>query len=524
MQSVVAASHPRAVEVGLEILRKGGNAVDAAIAVNAALAVVEPTACGLGGDLAALVWDADSIHGLLSYGGAPAAGRIGEVPALPDGTIDRYSPWSWTVPGCVAGWRALHERMGSLAWRALLQPAAELARSGVRVPPVIARGWASGQARFSNHPGFAEVFLPGGAAPIAGQVFHNPALAETLERVQRGGAEEFYSGETARRLVAYSREVGGPLALEDLARPIPAWVDPITTRYRDVDLWELPPPGQGLAALQMLDILSQLDLQGLGPDDPDRWHLMVEAKKAAYEDRARHYADPDFLDLPALRNPERVRRQAERIDRARAALCSDLVELSAGETTILAVGDAAGTMISLIQSNYTGFGSGYAAPSLGFGIQNRGAQFSLNPDHPNALAPGKRPFHTIIPALLGREGIPVMAFGLMGGDMQPQGHVQIVVDLIDLGMSLQAAGDAPRFHHAGSSEPTGVWANGSGVLHLEPEVPSSVSSELARRGHRIEAAPVEVFGGYQAVRRDPRTGGWEGATERRKDGIVGGIA
>lgn len=525
-QGMVAAAHPTAVLVGVDILRRGGSAVDAAIAVNAALAFLEPVACGLGGDLFAIVWDPSSgqLHGLNAAGAAPLALTPDKVPAEPDGTIPLRSPYAWTVPGCVDGWDALHRRFGTLPWAQLLQPAAALAGAGAPVPQVIAGAWSRGQSVFGDKPGFARVFLPGGRAPREGEVFSNPALALTLDLLAREGKDAFYRGPIAEAIVAFSNREGGFLTMEDLARHRSEWVEPVATRYRSVTVHELPPPGQGIAALQMLNILENFDLASLGRDNPDYWHLLVEAKKLAFEDRARLYADPAAVGVPVqeLLGKAYAARQAARIrmDRAARAFSHDDPLLSRGDTTYLAVADRNGMMVSLIQSNYTGFGSGYTIEELGFGLQNRGAQFALQPDHPNVLAPGKRPFHTIIPAFLTRDGVPLMAFGVMGGDMQPQGHAQIVVNLVDFGMNLQEAGDAARFYHSGSSSPTGSVMTDGGTLHLESGVPALVRRELLRRGHRLVESTGTAFGGYQAVWRDPETGVLHGATESRKDGVA----
>ncbi len=528
----VCAAQPEAVQAGLAILRAGGSAVDAAIATNACLAVTEPTSCGLGGDLFAIVWDprTRALAGLNASGRAPAALTIDRVPPAADGTIPLHSTWSWTVPGCVDGWRRLHERYGRLPWVAPFDRAIALARDGFAVTPVIASEWAMNAARFRDHPGFADVFMPpapDGArrAPRAGETFRNPALAATLERIAHEGADAFYRGPIAEAIVAYSGWHGGCFAPDDFARHTSTDDTPISTDYRGVTVWELPPNGQGLAALQMLNMLEGFDVASLDRGSADYWHLMIEVKKLAYADRARYYADPAFSAVPveALLSKEYARDRAARFDPEHAAQDDphgDPVALSRRETTYLCAADAQGMMVSLIQSNYTGMGSGYVIPELGFGIQNRGALFSLDPSHPNALAPGKRPFHTIIPAFLTRGGEPWIAFGLMGGDMQAQGHAQIVVDLVDFGMSIREAGDAARFHHGGSSEPTGARMMAGGVVHLEDAIPGEAVDGLRRRGHRIEPAAPGVFGGYQAIARDP-TGVYTGATEKRKDGVVG---
>jgi len=525
---MVAAAHPLAVQIGVDILKRGGSAVDAAIAVNAALAFMEPVSCGLGGDLFAMVWDPAKreLTGLNGSGRAPRRLTRELVPADADGTIPLYTPYSWTVPGCVDGWFELHARYGRLPMAEVLAPAIAAARDGVPVPQVIAGGWASGARVFREKPGFAEVFLPAGRAPVEGEVFANPALARTLEMIAGGGRDAFYRGPITERLLEFSSRHGGFFSAEDFSGHRSDWVEPISATYRGVTVYELPPNGQGLAALQMLRMLEPHDLAGLGRANPDFWHLLIEAKKLAYADRARFYADPDFADVPVdgLLSMEYARRRAALIDMRRAARTVDPGDprLAEGDTTYLATADSSGMMVSLIQSNYTGFGSGYVVPELGFGLQDRGGLFSLEAGHPNALEPGKRPFHTIIPAFMAERGAPNVAFGVMGGDMQPQGHVQIVVNLVDFGMNLQEAGDAPRFRHTGSQEPTGTRMTDGGVVSLESGVPVEVRWELLRRGHRLQEASGSAFGGYQAIRRDPVSGVYSGASESRKDGAAAG--
>ncbi|MEX1309951.1 MAG: gamma-glutamyltransferase [Candidatus Sulfomarinibacteraceae bacterium] len=525
---MVAAAHPLAVQIGLDVLKDGGSAVDAAIAVNAALAFMEPVSCGLGGDLFAMVWDpvTETLHGLNGSGRAPAALTADKVPAEPNGTIPVYSPYSWTVPGCVDGWFELHEKFGRLPIKRLLSPTIAAAREGAPVPRVIAAAWARGAASFKDMPGFAEVFIPGGKIPAEGDLFANPALADTLERIATGGRDAFYGGETARALVAFSDKVGGFFSLDDLADHSSEWVAPVSTTYRGHTVWELPPNGQGIAALQILNLLERYDLAAMGRDDADLWHLLIEAKKIAYADRARFYADPAFSEIPVaeLISKAYAAERAKLIDMNRAAASVDPgnPHLEHGDTTFLVAADASGQMVSLIQSNYTGFGSGYVVPELGFGIQDRGALFTLEEDHPNFLEPGKRPFHTIIPAFMGTDGVPNMAFGVMGGAMQPQGHIQIVINLVDFGMDLQEAGDADRFRHSGSSSPTGTVMTDGGTVHLESGVSTEIRRELMRRGHRIQDLAAPGYGGYQAIRRNPETGVYAGATESRKDGMAAG--
>lgn len=526
---MVAASQPLAVQVGLEILKRGGSAADAAIAVNACLGVMEPTANGVGGDLFAIIWDPKQkkVVGLNASGRAPMNLTPDKVPPDSNGTIPLHSPYAWTVPGCVDGWFELHRRYGKLLFSDILQPAAGYADEGFPVSPVIASDWARGAERFKDKPGFREVFMPGGRAPKEGERFKNPALARTLRFIASRGRNAFYRGPITDQLVGYSRTHDGFFTKQDFDQHQSTWVEPISTNYRGWTVWELPPNGQGLTALEMLNILENFDLKAMGRESPDFWHVMTEAKKLAFADRARYFADPAFAQTPVekLLGKSYGKKLSQKIKMDRAALVDEATDVSLNrkETTYLCVADSSGLMVSLIQSNYTGFGSGYVVPALGFGIQNRGSQFSLKAGHPNVLAPGKRPFHTIIPAFVTRDSTPLMAFGLMGGDMQPQGHVQVIVNLLDFGMNLQEAGDAIRFHHTGSSEPTGTVMKDGGILHIEDGLPAATLEELRRRGHRIESEAVGQYGGYQAIWRDPETGIYAGATEKRKDGCALGF-
>jgi len=526
---MVAAAQPLAVQAGVDVLKRGGTAADAAIAVNACLGLMEPTANGLGGDLFAIVWDpkARQVVGLNASGRAPLGLTIDKVKPAENGTIPLYEPVAWSVPGTAGGWFDLHERFGKLPMKDVLAAAIRYAEEGFPLSPVIASDWQRSLTRFADKPGFADVFMPGGAAPKEGEIFRNPALAKTLRALAKDGRRAFYEGDIAKAIVRYSEAHGGFFTMKDFVSHRSTWDTPITTTYRGYDVWELPPNGQGLAALQMLNILEGFDLAALGRESPDFWHLMVEAKKLAFADRARYYADPAFAKVPieALLSKDYARQRAGLIDMTRAAQADapgEVAALNQSETTFLAAADANGMMVALIQSNYTGFGSGYVIPELGFGLQNRGALFSLDPAHPNRLEPGKRPFHTIIPAFLSKDGVPLMAFGLMGGDMQPQGHAQVLVNLIDLGMNLQEVGDVPRFYHTGSSEPTGTVMEGGGRLHIEDGVPQAVLDALKARGHVLAQTSPGAYGGYQAIWRDPATGAYIGATESRKDGCAMG--
>jgi gamma-glutamyltranspeptidase/glutathione hydrolase len=524
---MVCAAQPLAVQAGLDILKKGGTAVDAAIAVNACLGLMEPTSNGLGGDLFAIVWDPKTkkLAGLNACGRSPLGLAADQIPPEKDGTIPLYSPYSWSVPGDADGWFELHARYGKLPMSEILAPAIRFAEEGFPLSPVIASDWAHSVPRFKDKPGFAQVFMPGGRAPAEGEIFKNPALAKTLALLAAKGRDAYYRGPIAEAIVRFSKANGGFFSMEDFARHHSEWVDPVSTSYRGYDVWELPPPGQGIAALELLNILENFDLKAMGRQSADFWHVLTEAKKLAFADRARYYADPDFSKVPVheLLSKAYAKQRAALIDMQHAALADapgEPVALNTGETTYFCTADANGMMVSIIQSNYTGFGSGYVIPELGFGLQDRGNLFDLKPGRPNSYAPGKRPFHTIIPAFLTKGGAPLMAFGLMGGDMQPQGHAQVMVNLVDFGMNLQEVGDAIRFHHTGSTEPTGTVMTDGGVLHIEDGLPDSVLAELKRRGHHMEAEPVGAYGGYQAIWRDPATGVYAGATEKRKDGCA----
>ena len=524
---MICAAQPLAVQAGLDILKQGGSAVDAAIAVNACLGLMEPTSNGLGGDMFAIVFDPKDgqLHGLNACGRSPRALTADKIPAEKDGTIPLYSPYSWSVPGVVDGWAELHAKYGRLPLASDLAAAIAFARDGFPLSPVIASDWERSTHVFKDKPGFAEVFMPGGRSPREGEVFKNPALARTLQLIATQGRDAYYKGAIADEIVKYSQANGGFFAKADLEQHHSEWCTPVSTTYRGYTVSELPPPGQGIAALQLLNILENFDLKHMGRNSADYWHVMTEAKKVAYADRARYYADPAFATIPVqeLVGKPYAKQRAALIDMQHAAtkdIPGEPPALNRKETTYFCTADANGMMVSMIQSNYTGFGSGYVIPALGFGLQDRGNLFDLKPGKPNSYAPGKRPFHTIIPAFLSSPEGARMAFGLMGGDMQPQGHAQIVVNLVDFGLNLQEAGDVIRFHHTGSTEPTGTVMTDGGVLHIEDGLSDAVLAELQRRGHHLEKEPVGAYGGYQAIWRDPVSGVYCGATERRKDGCA----
>jgi gamma-glutamyltranspeptidase/glutathione hydrolase len=532
---MAATSQPLASQVAIDVLKAGGSAVDAAIAANAALGLMEPTGCGIGGDLFAIVWDPESkqLHGLNASGRSPLGldleglkKRLGEREEIP-----LFGPLPISVPGCVSGWGELHARFGKLEWKALLAPAIDYARKGFPVTDVIAHDWAMNLRRFAENRAdlgdladIERVYTIDGRAPRAGEVFENPELARTLERIAAGGASALYTGPLAQAMVRTFERAGCALTARDLAEHRAVWVEPVSIRYRNVDVYELPPNGQGIAALQMLAMLEGFDLHALGHNSPAYLHAQVEAKKLAFADRARFYADPAFADIPlqGLLSPEYAAEQRKRIDVQHAALTDapGNPRLEQGDTVYLTVADSAGMMVSLIQSNYVGMGSGLVPDGLGFVLQDRGALFTLEEGHPNVYAPGKRPFHTIIPAFAMRDRKPWLAFGVMGGAMQPQGHVQILCNLIDFGMNVQQAGDAARYNHTGSSQPTGSVMTDGGVVHLEGGIGAEVREALGKLGHRIETAGS--YGGYQAILWDAEQGVYHGASEMRKDGQVAG--
>jgi gamma-glutamyltranspeptidase/glutathione hydrolase len=528
-RGMVATSHPLATEIGLLTLRRGGSAVDAAIAANAALGLMEPTGCGIGGDLFAIVHEAATgkLHGLNASGRSPRSLSLERLAALGP-RIPERGALAVSTPGAVDGWCALHGRFGRLSLTDILAPTIEHARDGFPVSEVIAAAWAAGARALRDAPGFASVFMPGGTAPGAGDVFRNAGLARAYELIGAGGRDAFYSGPIAAAVEAAVRGAGGYLDREDLAAHDSEWVAPVATTYRGWRVHELPPNGQGLAVLQMLNLLEGFALERLEFGSALHLHLLIEAKKLAFEDRARFYADPRFAQVPVaeLVSKEYAAARRRQIDLARAAPTPAAGEPTAGrgDTVYLATADAEGNMVSLIQSNYMGFGSGITVAPFGFGLQNRGSQFALDARHANAYAPGKRPFHTIIPGFAEQADEALLAFGVMGAAMQPQGQVQVLSNMIDFGMGVQAAGDAPRARHEGSTEPTGAaQLAGGGTVHLEPGFPAATAAGLAARGHRVgEPGEAGAYGGYQAIKRDLRRGVYVGGSESRKDGHAAG--
>lgn len=526
---MVATSQPLAAQAGLEVLRRGGNAVDAAIAANAVLGVVEPMSCGIGGDLFAIVWDAKTqkLHGLNASGRSPYKATLEYfTKEKKRKTVPLTGPLAWSVPGCVDGWAALNKKFGSKTLDEILQPAIGYAENGFPVSEIISRHWKGAEKFLKKTPEAKETFLLQGRAPKAGDVFRNPKLARTLRLIGKEGRDAYYRGDIAREIVAYSDKAGGLFSLKDFADHTSTWVEPLSTTYRGYEVWELPPNGQGIAVLQMLNILEGYDLKKWGPRSPDYWHVLIEAKKLVYEDRAKFYSDPEFNKLPIKelisKDYAASRRKLIKMNKALTKLEAGDPRLGKGDTIYLTVVDKDRNCVSLIQSNYMGFGSRHVAGNLGFALQNRGALFALDEKHMNCLKPHKRPFHTIIPAMVTKNDKPYFCFGCMGGDMQPQGQVQILINLIDFGMNPQEAGEAPRIEHFGSSTPRGKKADkNGGFLKAEIGLDRNVLETLSQRGHNVTAI-LRNGGGYQGILIDPKTNMLHGGSEYRNDGCAVG--
>jgi gamma-glutamyltranspeptidase/glutathione hydrolase len=522
---MAATSHPLATQAALDILKKGGNAIDAAIAADAILGVVEPTGAGIGGDLFAIIWSAEKgkLYGLNASGRSPRSLKIEYFRENGYEFIPSYGPLPVSVPGCVDGWYEMHDMFGRLPMKDLLQPAIGYARDGFPVTEVIAYYMDKGTALLKDYPNIKEVYMPNGKAPAKGEIFKNPLLANTLEKIANGGRNEFYRGSIARDIDAFMKKQKGFLSFDDMSRHHSEWVEPVSTNYRGYDVWELPPNGQGIAALQILNILEGFDIGAMGFGSAEYIHVFTEAKKLAFEDRAKYYADPVFSETPVtqLLSKKYAAERHKLIDPEKAAKIYSAGKIEAGNTIYLTVADRYGNMVSLIQSNYRGMGSGMCPTGLGFILQDRGEMFTLEEGHNNMYAPGKRPFHTIIPSFITKNGKPWISFGVMGGDMQPQGHAQIVVNLIDFKMNLQEAGDAPRIHHIGSSEPTGQQMTDGGILLLENGFRWEVIQKLINMGHTVQW-DLGGYGGYQAIMWDDKNKVWFGASESRKDGQAAG--
>ena len=520
---MAATSHPLATQTAISILKNGGNAIDAAIAANAVLGLVEPTGCGIGGDLFAIIWSADEkkLFGLNSSGPAPKNISINKLKQKGFEKIPPYGPLPVTVPGAVAGWVSIHKKFGLLEFNELFKDAINYAENGFPVSELVSYYLERSSEIFATYPNFKDVWMPNGKTPKKGEIFINKNLAQNYKEIANTYGKSFYSGKIAENIVNTVNAQGGFFSLSDLNSFEPEWINPVSTNYRGYDVWELPPNGQGIAALQILNILESFDIESMGFGTSDYIHLFTEAKKVVYEDRAKYYADTNFSDIPVekLISKEYAKERSKLINLKKSSKSLNPGILENGDTIYLTVADSFGNMVSLIQSNYRGMGSGVVPDDTGFMLQDRGEMFSLDPSHMNSLMPGKRPFHTIIPAFVTKNEKPFISFGLMGGAMQPQGHAQIIVNLVDFKMNLQEAGDAPRIRHVGSSQPTGEKMLDGGYLSLEKSFDKNEISKLKKMGHKFQY-DLGGFGGYQAIMI--KDGVYYGASESRKDGHASG--
>ena len=520
---MVATSHPLATQIGIDVLKKGGTAIDAAIAANIALGLMEPTGSGIGGDLFAIVWDAkeQKLFGLNASGPAPQSISLDYFKQQKLAKIPPFGPLPVTVPGAVDGWVKLHEKFGNQSFASLFEPTIGYARKGHPVTETIAYYLDRSKEIFKQYPNFSDVWMKDGETTGKGDIFKNPQLANTLEIIAEKGRAGFYEGEVAKTIADFIQAQGGFLTYEDLANFNSEWVEPVSTNYRGYDVWELPPNGQGMVALQILNILENFDVKKMGLFSSDYVHLFTEAKKLAFADRAKHYADPNFSKIPIeqLVSKSYAKERAALIDLAKAAQVDESGIPNGGDTIYLTAADQFGNMISLIQSNYRGMGSGMVPPGLGFMLQDRGELFSLEEGHANVIEGGKRPFHTIIPAFVTKDDKPYLSFGVMGGATQPQAHAQIIINLIDFGYNLQEAGDAPRLVHSGSSQPTDEIMLDGGSLSLETGFGTAIEEALKEKGHKLQYQKG-IFGGYQAIMI--KDGVYFGASESRKDGQASG--
>jgi len=518
---MVCTSQPLASMAGADVLQAGGSAVDAAITADAMLSLVEPMSCGIGGDLFAILWSQKDrrLFGLNASGRSPYDWNLQQARDLGLKEIPLYHPLAWSVPGCVSGWASLHERFGKLSFSRLLEPAIQQAKEGFPVSPLIARSWSFGSL---DTPGLRSTYMPDGKPVYYGTIFRNPDLAGVYELLSRQGPAAFYLGEPAERIVKFSQAQGGRFSLRDFRDHKADWVEPVSTSYRGYGVWELPPNGQGIAVLQMLNLLEHFDIGSMPPNSVEHLHLFIEAKKLAFEDRAVYYADMDFAKVPLrqLISKDYAAERVKLIDRSRAAQQVQCGRIkSSSDTIYLTTADKDGNMVSFIQSNYHGWGSGYVPDGLGFCLQNRGQLFALDPSHLNRLEPHKRPFHTIIPAFVTKDGDPVFSFGVMGGSFQPQGQTQVLMNLIDFGMSPQQAGEQPRVEHAESSEPTGSKMIGGGSVGFERGIADDVKLKLAYMGHKVRPN-LGAYGGYQGIWRQNDPLRYYGGSDPRKDGCA----
>jgi gamma-glutamyltranspeptidase/glutathione hydrolase len=520
---MVCTSQPLASMAGVDVLQAGGSAVDAAIAADAMLGLVEPMSCGVGGDLFAIVWSEKDrkLFGLNASGRSPYDWNLQQARDMGLKEIPVYSPLSWSVPGCVSGWASLHERFGKLSFPKLLEPAIQQAKEGFPVSPIIAHSWSFGSL---DTPGLRSTYMPDGKPVYYGTIFRNPDLAGVYDLLCRQGLAAFYQGEPAEQIVKFSQAQGGRFSLRDFRDHKADWVEPVSTSYRGYDVWELPPNGQGIAVLQMLNLLEHFDIGPMPPNSAEHLHLFIEAKKLAFEDRAVYYADMDFAKVPLrqLISKDYAAERVKLIDRSRAAQEVHCGRITGSSDTIyLTTADRDGNMVSFIQSNFHGWGSGYVPDGMGFCLQNRGLLFALDPSHLNRLEPHKRPFHTIIPAFVTKAGRPAFSFGVMGGDFQPQGHTQVLMNLIDFGMSPQQAGEQPRIEHTESSTPTGSKMVGGGTVGFERGIADEVKLKLAYMGHKVRPN-LGAYGGYQGIWRQDTPLRYFGGSDPRKDGCAMG--
>lgn len=525
---MAATSNPLSTQVALDVLKAGGNAIDAAIAANAMEGVVEPHVNGIGGDLFAIVWDAKTkkLYGLNGSGRSPKSLTLAEFKKRGLKYIPSTGPLPVSVPGCVDAWFELHKKFGSMPMSKVLEKAVSYARNGFPVHGELASALTRVQANYGKYPNVDMHYYPNGKVAAEGDIFKNPNLGQTLERLGKEGRDVFYKGDMAKTMDAFMKKNGGFLSYEDLASHTSTWIEPVSVNYRGYDVWELPPNGQGIAALQMLNILEGYDFSKIKVGSAEHIHLFTEAKKLVFEDRAKYYADMDFAKIPvkSLISKEYAAERRKLINPNRASKHFDAGNpaLKDGDTIYLTVADKEGNMVSLIQSNYRGFGSGMMPDGLGFMFQDRGEMYSLNEGENNTYAPGKRPFHTIIPAFMTKDGQPIMSFGVMGGAYQPMGHTQIVMNVVDFGMNVQEAGDFPRINHEGSSEPTGeIMEPTGGTITLESGYPYEIIRELLQKGHQV-GFMNGIYGGYQCIRYDPIRKVYFGGTESRKDGQAAG--
>jgi gamma-glutamyltranspeptidase/glutathione hydrolase len=525
---MACTSHPLATQAAIDILKHGGNAIDAAIAANAVLGVVEPEMNGIGGDLFAIVYDAKTkkLYGLNASGRSPYALTPDEFKRRGLTAIPTYGVLPVSTPGCVDGWFALHQRFGNLGMQQILAPAIDYARNGFPLADEATYYFNELQRQFAGNQNFIHLYYPDGKQPQRGDIFKNPQLANTLSKIAAGGRDAFYKGDIAKAIDAFMQKNNGYLSYKDLANDSATWVDPVSTTYRGYRIWELPPNSQGIAVLQMLNILEGFDFSKIEYGSAEHIHLFIEAKKLAYEDRAKYYADPAFANIPVDKLISKAyadqRRKLINPKQASDNFTAGDSLLKTGETVYLTVADSAGSMVSLIQSNFQAFGSGVVPDSLGFVLQDRGRLFTLEEGKNNTYAPHKRPFHTIIPAFVTKDDKPFMSFGVMGGSFQPLGQVEILMNMIDFGMNAQEAGDAPRIDHQGSSDPTGAKSNGVGIIYLESGFRFETIRTLMQWGHKVAYEQPGSYGGYQCIQYDPENKVYYGASDARKDGMAAG--